>query len=155
MDRMKRELRAKKEAEMKAKLEAETKAKRENEQRLRAAAAAKREAERKAALEAQRRTLLQQSKKFLLIFLQSVPWLSLFSTRLICSREQRKKQLDWLATNTDDITTQSHSLFACSREKHRQVENGSVSRLVVGFVMWLVGCLVNHLDCQSVVDLFR
>ena len=34
-------------------------------------------------------------------------------------REQRKKQLDWLATNTDDITTQSHSFFACSREKHR------------------------------------
>ncbi len=33
------------------------------------------------------------------------------------SREQRKKQLDWLATDTDDITTQSHSLFACSREK--------------------------------------
>ena len=50
--------------------------------------------------------------------------LSLFSTRRICSREQRKKQLDWLATNTDDITSQSHSLFACSREKNRQVENG-------------------------------
>ena len=33
------------------------------------------------------------------------------------------KQLDWLATNTDDITTQSHSLFACSPEKNRQVEN--------------------------------
>jgi hypothetical protein len=31
--------------------------------------------------------------------------------------EQRKKQLDWLATNIDDITTQSHSLIACSREK--------------------------------------
>ena len=45
----------------------------------------------------------------------------------ICSREQRKKQLDWLVTNTDDITTQSHSLFACSREKNRKVENG-VSR---------------------------
>jgi hypothetical protein len=28
------------------------------------------------------------------------------------SREQRKKQRDWLATNTDVITTQSHSLFA-------------------------------------------
>ena len=39
--------------------------------------------------------------------------------------EQRKKQLDWLATNTDDITSQSHSLFACSREKNRQVANGS------------------------------
>jgi hypothetical protein len=24
-----------------------------------------------------------------------------------------KKQLDWLATNTGDITSQSHSLFAC------------------------------------------
>ncbi len=31
---------------------------------------------------------------------------------------------DWLATNTDDITIQSHSLFASSREKNRQVENG-------------------------------
>ncbi len=41
----------------------------------------------------------------------------------ICSREQRKKQLDWLATNTDVITSQSHSLFACSREQIRQVEN--------------------------------
>jgi hypothetical protein len=41
----------------------------------------------------------------------------------ICSREQRKQQLDWLATNTDDITSQSHSLFGCSREKNRQVEN--------------------------------
>ena len=40
------------------------------------------------------------------------------------TREQRIKQLDWLATNTDDITTQSHSLFACSRENNRQVENG-------------------------------
>ena len=29
--------------------------------------------------------------------------LSLFSTRRICSREQRKKQHDWLATNTDDM----------------------------------------------------
>ncbi len=47
---------------------------------------------------------------------------SLFCIRRIFSREQRKKQLDWLATNTDDITTQSHSL--CSREKNRQVESG-------------------------------
>jgi hypothetical protein len=29
----------------------------------------------------------------------------------------KKKQLDWLATNTDIIITQSHSLFACSHEK--------------------------------------
>ena len=50
-------------------------------------------------------------------------FLSRFSTWRICSREQRKKQLDWLATNTDDITNQSHSLFACSREQIRQVEN--------------------------------
>ena len=49
---------------------------------------------------------------------------SLFFTRRICSREQRKKQLDWLATNTDDFITQSHSFFACSRKKkYRQVEN--------------------------------
>ena len=32
-------------------------------------------------------------------------------------------QLDWLVTNTDDINSQSHSLFACSREQIRQVEN--------------------------------
>ncbi len=41
-----------------------------------------------------------------------------------CSREQREKQLDWLATNTDDTITQSHSLFACSRKKNHLVENG-------------------------------
>ena len=33
--------------------------------------------------------------------------------------EQRKKQLDWLVTNTDDIISQSHSVFACSREQIR------------------------------------
>jgi hypothetical protein len=43
--------------------------------------------------------------------------LSLFSIRRNNSREQRKKKLDWLATDTYDITTQSHSSFACSREK--------------------------------------
>ena len=48
---------------------------------------------------------------------QTSPFQSLFSTRRICSREQSEKQFHWLATNTDDITTQSHSLFACSREK--------------------------------------
>jgi hypothetical protein len=37
--------------------------------------------------------------------------------------EQRKTRLDWLATNTGDITSQSHSLFVCSREKTRQLEN--------------------------------
>jgi hypothetical protein len=36
------------------------------------------------------------------------------------SREQKRKQFDWLATNTDDITTQSHSLFACSRNQRRE-----------------------------------
>ena len=50
--------------------------------------------------------------------------LSRFSTRRICSREQRKKQLDWLGRNTDNTISQSHSLFACSREKNGQVENG-------------------------------
>jgi hypothetical protein len=32
------------------------------------------------------------------------------------SREQRKGQIDWLAINTEGITTQSHSIFACSRQ---------------------------------------
>jgi hypothetical protein len=41
--------------------------------------------------------------------------MSLFSTKGICSREQRKRQLDWLATNTDVITSQSHSCFARSK----------------------------------------
>jgi hypothetical protein len=30
---------------------------------------------------------------------------------------QRKKQSDWLAASTDDITTQSHRLLAFWREK--------------------------------------
>jgi hypothetical protein len=48
-----------------------------------------------------------------------------FKQRRICSREQRKQQLDWLATIAEDITSQSHSLFACSPEKnHHRVENG-------------------------------
>jgi hypothetical protein len=47
-----------------------------------------------------------------------------FPTRRICSREQRKKQFDWLATNTDDITAQSLSLRAYWREKNLRVENG-------------------------------
>jgi hypothetical protein len=38
------------------------------------------------------------------------------------------KRLDWLATNTDVIATQSRSLFTCSREKNHQVENGLYSR---------------------------
>jgi hypothetical protein len=50
--------------------------------------------------------------------------LSPFSTRLKFSREQRKNQLDWVATNTYDTTTQSRLLFACSREKNLHVENG-------------------------------
>jgi hypothetical protein len=45
-----------------------------------------------------------------------------FSTNPISSHEQRNEQLDWLATNTDVITSQSQSLFACSRE-NRQLEN--------------------------------
>jgi hypothetical protein len=33
------------------------------------------------------------------------------------TRERRKMQFDWLATSTDDIASQSHTFFACSREK--------------------------------------
>jgi hypothetical protein len=33
-----------------------------------------------------------------------------------------EKQFDWLVTNTDDITTQSHSLFACLRKKNQIAE---------------------------------
>jgi hypothetical protein len=41
---------------------------------------------------------------------------------LVCAKREGK-QLDWLATNADDITSQSHPLFAYSREKNRHVEN--------------------------------
>jgi hypothetical protein len=34
-----------------------------------------------------------------------------------------KKKRDWLATNTDVITSQSRSCFPCSRRKDRRVEN--------------------------------
>jgi hypothetical protein len=44
----------------------------------------------------------------------------MFSTRRICSREREKQPRDWLAKNTDDIANQSHSVFACSREKYRE-----------------------------------
>jgi hypothetical protein len=38
----------------------------------------------------------------------------------MCLREQRKKQFDWLVTNTDGIPTQSRSLlwFSCSVPKY-------------------------------------
>jgi hypothetical protein len=49
--------------------------------------------------------------------------LSRFSTGQNVLREQRKKQLDWLGTNTNGITSQSHPLFACSREQIHLVEN--------------------------------
>jgi hypothetical protein len=35
----------------------------------------------------------------------------------LVSREQRKEQFDWLATNTDDITNQSNSLFLVRAKK--------------------------------------
>ena len=40
-----------------------------------------------------------------------------FITRERSCELQRKKHFDGLVTNTDDITTQSHSFFACSRKK--------------------------------------
>ena len=62
--------------------------------------------------------------------------LSRFSTWRICSREQRKKQLDWLATNTDDITSQSHSLFACSCEKIAKWKTGFSANRGLKFVLF-------------------
>jgi hypothetical protein len=53
--------------------------------------------------------------------------LNLYSTWRICSRAQRKKQLDWLATNTDNITIQSHSTLlvrATTKWKTAQSLNG-------------------------------
>jgi hypothetical protein len=40
------------------------------------------------------------------------------------ANREKKHGLDWLATNTKHITSQSHSLFACLREKNRKVKNG-------------------------------
>ena len=71
----------------------------------------------------EKNNLLRISLSYFPDDVQLDPRLSRFSTWRICSREQRKKQLDWLATNTDVITSQSHSLFACTREQIRQVEN--------------------------------
>ncbi len=42
---------------------------------------------------------------------------------------RKKTQLDWLATNTDDITTQSHSLFACSHEKFAKCKMGLITSM--------------------------
>ena len=33
------------------------------------------------------------------------------------------KQRDWLATNTDDVAIQSHSLFPCSRERLQKTQH--------------------------------
>ena len=49
-----------------------------------------------------------------------------FPTSQSYPRKQGEKQLDWLATNTDVITTQSRSLLAFSREKNHQVKNGKL-----------------------------
>ena len=39
--------------------------------------------------------------------------------------KKRKKQLDWLATNTDDITPSNHIRFLLVRaKKNRKVKNG-------------------------------
>jgi hypothetical protein len=44
-------------------------------------------------------------------------------TRPICSRGRRRKQPDWLATDTDDITIQSHSLLLVrARKESRALE---------------------------------
>ena len=48
---------------------------------------------------------------------------TVFHLANLFARTEKTEQLDWLVTNTDDITSQSHSLFACSREQIRQVEN--------------------------------
>ncbi len=76
--------------------------------------------------------------------------LSRFSTWRICSREQRKKQLDWLVTNTDDITSQSHSLFACSREQIRQVENRLYWHFLLSVCSYAVFRCAHSIACARV-----
>jgi hypothetical protein len=85
--------------------------------------------------------------------------LSLFSTTRICSREQRKKQLDWLAINTDDITmhpiTFAFRLFARKKspsgkralynckllyfDMEREITHCNLKHHVVGFIFILSG----------------
>ena len=48
-------------------------------------------------------------------YLTSLGTADIGKARRFCSCERQKKQFDWLATKADVITTQSHSLFACSR----------------------------------------
>ncbi len=47
-----------------------------------------------------------------------------FSTWRICSRERRKKQLDWLATNTDDITSHQIHLLLVRASKFAKWKTG-------------------------------
>ncbi len=51
---------------------------------------------------------------------------------------EKSNSIYWLATNTDDITTQSHSLFACSREKKspsgkRALQGGIINNDAPGY----------------------
>ena len=62
--------------------------------------------------------------------------LILFSTRQICLRKQRKKQLDWLTTNTDVITTQS-CIVTCGLSK------GNGKTEFTGY-LWILYC---HTKC--------
>ena len=76
--------------------------------------------------------------------------------QVFCSREQRKKQVDWLPTNTDVITSQSHSLFACSHKQIREVENRlyglKLSVVFLGFTMQI--CSKSEWGSTSTVLMF-
>jgi hypothetical protein len=56
------------------------------------------------------------------------------------------KQPDWLAKNTDDITTQSHSYFACSREKIGQVDWPPYAHAA-----WTIILILSHLDVPDLI----
>jgi hypothetical protein len=48
----------------------------------------------------------------------------------ICANKEKSDVIGWKQTKTtspaNHAITQSHSLFACSREKNRQAENGFI-----------------------------
>jgi hypothetical protein len=65
---------------------------------------------------------------------------------------REKKQRDWLATITDDITNQSHSLSIFSREKNHQMENGLRFSYIIIFFQYNPRSLkpiLSHMLCGN------
>jgi hypothetical protein len=72
------------------------------------------------------------------------------STEWAARANREKKQRDWLATNTDDITNQSHSLSIFSREKNHQMENGLRFSYIIIFFQYnprSLKLILSHMLC--------